>query len=59
MKMSSGFRDATTGHLRTYAAVTLEELAVETGSVEDHLTPQVLEAFTKLKHPIVRHSYPT
>lgn len=54
LKMSSGFRQATMGHFRTYAMVTLEELAVETGSAEDHLTAEILEAFHKLRHPIVR-----
>ena len=53
MKMSSGFREATGAHFRTYAAVTLEELAVETGAVEEHITSEVLEAFSKLRHAIV------
>lgn len=53
LKMSSGFREATAAHFRTYAAVTLEELAVETGAAEDHLTPDILEAFRKLRHSIV------
>jgi len=54
LKMSSGFREATGSHFRAYAAVTLEELAVETGAPEDHLTPTILEAFRKLRHNMVR-----
>lgn len=53
LKMSSAYRDATLAHFRAYAAVTLEELACETGTPEEHLTPTVLQAFGKLRHKMV------
>lgn len=54
MKMSSGYRDSTGAHFRAYAALTLEELAIETGAPEDVLTAAILDAFQNMRHKMVR-----
>lgn len=56
-KVSIAFKDATAAHMRTYAAQTLEELAVETGEPEKHLHEGILAAFNKLSHSMVCHYY--
>lgn len=53
MKMSSGYRDSTGSHFRAYAAMTLEELATESGAPEEVLTDEILDAFQKIRHKMV------
>lgn len=55
MRISRAYRDVTADHFTLYAAITLEELAVETGEPAVHLNRDVRRAFRKLGHKLVRY----
>lgn len=52
-KVSTGYQEATEDHYKLYAAPTLEDLAVETGSPGQYLTEEILQALASLGHRLV------